>query len=77
MSMSAQLFTLSDSDPIDCSLSMGFPRQERVAISFSRGYSQPRDQMQASSTSCIAGGFFHHLLPPWAIMELLDEHILV
>ena len=39
-------------------LSMGFPRQEIlawVAISFSRGSSQPRDQ---THVSCIAGTLF-------------------
>ena len=50
-------------DPMDCIAyqappSMGFPRQrilEWVAISFSRGYSWPRDQ---TWVSCITGGFF-------------------
>ena len=36
--------------------------QEWVAVSFSRGSSQPRDQTQVS---CIAGGFF----TSWAIRE--------
>ena len=31
---------------------------EWVAISFSRGSSQPRNQTQVSCVSCIAGGFF-------------------
>ena len=46
-------------DPMDWSLptpqSMGFPRQEWVAISFSRGYSQSMDWIQVS---CLAGWFF-------------------
>ena len=33
---------------------------ERVAISFSRESSQPRDQTQISCVSCIAGRFFTH-----------------
>ena len=37
----------------------------RVAISFSRGSSWPRDQTQVSYVSCIAGGFF----TCWAIWE--------
>ena len=47
---------------------MGFSRQVHgilqarilgwVAVSFSRGSSQPRDQTQASCVSCIAGRFF-------------------
>ena len=52
-------------DPMDCSrhspLSMGFPRQEYwewVAISSSRGSSQPRDWTWVCCISCIAGGFF-------------------
>ena len=44
-------------------LSMGFSRQESVAISFSRGSSQPRGQTQVS---CIAGRFF----PDWATRDL-------
>ena len=32
--------------------------QEWVAISFSRGSSQPRDQICVSGVSCIAGRFF-------------------
>ena len=46
-------------------LSMGFPRQEYwswVAISFSRGPFQPRDQIQVS---CIASRFFAN----WATRE--------
>ena len=31
---------------------------EWVAISFSRGYSQPRDRTSISCSFCIAGGFF-------------------
>ena len=42
----------------------GSPRiLEWVAISFSRGFSQPRDQIHISCVSCIAGRFFTH----WAI----------
>ena len=33
---------------------------EWVAISSSRGSSQPRDQIHISCVSCIAGGFFTH-----------------
>ena len=37
----------------------GSPRiLEWVAISFSRGYSQPRDRTSISGSFCIAGGFF-------------------
>ena len=45
-------------------LSVGFSRQEycmlssRVAMTFSRGSFQPRDQTSVSCVSCIAGGFF-------------------
>ena len=42
-------WTVACQDP----LSMGFPRHEY--ISFSRGYSRPRDWTQVS---CLAGGFF-------------------
>ena len=49
-------------DPMDCSLSDSSVHEifqarilEWVAISFSRGSSQPRDQTQVS---CIAGRFF-------------------
>ena len=49
-------------DPMDCSLSGSFVHgilqariQEWVAISFSRGSSQPRDRIRVS---CIAGGGF-------------------
>ena len=49
-------------DPMDCSLPgssvHGIPQArllEWVAVPFSRGSSQPRDQTQVS---CIAGGFF-------------------
>ena len=49
-------------DPVDCSLSGSFVHGilqarilEWIAIPFSRGSSQPRDQTQASH---IAGGFF-------------------
>ena len=40
--------------------SVGFSWQEycRVAISSSRGSSQPRDRTQVTCISCIAGGFF-------------------
>ena len=54
-------------DPMDCSLpgsSVHGILQARilewVAISFSRGSSQPRDQTRVS---CIAGRFFNHLNP--------------
>ena len=40
---------------------------EQVAISFSRGSSQPRDQTHICCVSCIAGRFFTH----WAIREAL------
>ena len=35
---------------------------EEVAISFSRGSSQPRDWTQVSCLSCMAGGFFSHCI---------------
>ena len=47
-------------------LSMGFFQArilEWVAISFSRGASQPRDPTHISQVSCIAGGFFTTELP--------------
>ena len=49
-------------------MSIGFSRQEywsRVAISFSRVFSQPRDRTQVS---CTAGRFFTN----WATREDLD-----
>ena len=56
--------------PMDCSLSGSFIHgifqarmQKWVAISFSRGSSQPRDWTCVSCVSCIAGGFFTY----WAI----------
>ena len=52
-------------DPMDCSLSgssiHGFPQArvlEWIAISFSRGSSQPRNR---TWVSCIAGRHFYHL----------------
>ena len=45
-------------DPVDCSLPGSFVQakiQVQVAVPFSRGSSQPRDQIQVSH---IAGGFF-------------------
>ena len=45
-------------------LSSGFPRQEWVAISLSRGSSQSRDQI---CVSCIGRWIFHH----WATKEAL------
>ena len=47
--------------------SMGFSRQEWVAISFSRGSSWPRDQTQVS---CIAGRYF----TLWATRRFLNMH---
>ena len=44
-------------------LSMGFPKAripEWVAISSSRGSTQPSNWTLISCVSCIAGGFFHH-----------------
>ena len=38
---------------------------EWVAMSYSRGSSQPRDRTHVSCVSCIAGGFFTH----WATRE--------
>ena len=49
-------------DPLNCSLPGTSVREisqarilEQVAISFSRGSSQPRDQTRASGVSCTAG----------------------
>ena len=50
-----QLFVTPWIAACQASLSVGFSRQECVAISFSRGSFQPRDQTQVS---CIAGRFF-------------------
>ena len=54
-------------DPTDCSLPGSsvhglFQARilERVAISFSRASSRPRDRTHFSWVSCIAGGFFTH-----------------
>ena len=61
----ARLVMSDYGDPMDCSLP-GFsvhgllqPRiLEWVAISFSRGSSQPRDQTHMSMSPALAGGFF-------------------
>ena len=52
-------------DPMDCSLPGSSvhgilqPRiLEWVAVSFSRGSSQPRDQTRMSMSPALAGGFF-------------------
>ena len=48
---------------VGSSLSIGFPRPrilEWIAVSFSRGSSQPRDPTRVSGVSCIASGFFTH-----------------
>ena len=73
-SVSQQCLTLCD--PLDCSLpgsSVHGIFQARilewVAISFSRGSSQPRDWTHVSCISCIAGGFFTH----WAIGEAQQD----
>ena len=54
-------------NPMDCSLpgspSMEFPRQEHwsgVAISYSRGSSQPRDQTWVSQVSCTGTWILYH-----------------
>ena len=57
-------------DLVDCLLSMGFLQArilERVAISFSRDSSRPRDRTQVS---CIAGGFF----TDWATREFSTHY---
>ena len=48
---------------------------EWVAISYSRGSSQPRDQTHVPCVSCIAGGFFTRVLPgkPLKIKNSLEE----
>ena len=55
-------------------LSMGFSQLEKllewVAIPFSRGSSQPKDQTQVS---CIAGRFFI----VWATVEALGIHVYI
>ena len=55
-------------DPPDCNLPDALVHGtfqarilERVAISFSRGFSQPRDQTHISCVSYVAGGFSTHL----------------
>ena len=62
-------------DPVDCRLpgsSVHGILQERIlkwiAVSFSRGSSQPRDQ---TTISCLAGGFSYH----WAVREVLWTHM--
>ena len=67
-------------DPLDCSLPsssvLGISQArtlEWVAISFSRGSSQLRDQTHVSCVSCIAGRFFTH----WAISEATDCSLLI
>ena len=49
-------------DPLDSSVPGILQARilERVAISFSRGSSQARDQTYVSYVSCIAGRFFTH-----------------
>ena len=63
-------------DPLDysppCPSVHGIPQArilEGVAIFFSRGSSQPRDQTHVSCVSCMAGGFF----TCWAIRDLLSR----
>ena len=65
-----QLFATPWTVDYQASLSMGFSRQEywSVAISFSRGSSQPRDRTQVS---CIAGRRF----TLWATREALKWSI--
>ena len=72
MYVCARVLTLTLCDPMDGSLpgsSVHGIFQARilewVSISFSRGYSQLRDWIHISCSSCIAGGFFTH----WAIRE--------
>ena len=68
---------MSDSlDPTDCSLPASSVHeilqsriQEWVAISFSRGSSQPRDGIQAFSISCIVRQVLYHCVTweaPWS-----------
>ena len=68
-------------DPMDCSLpgsSVHGILQSRilewVAISFSRGSSQPRDWTSISYVSCIGRGVlycYHHLGNPWRILSMV------
>ena len=66
-------------DPLDCS-PPGSSVQgifqarilERVAISYSRGSSWPRDQTRASCTSCLAGGFFTSKPPGKPNMTIMN-----
>ena len=62
-------------DPMDCSLSgssvhgiFAGKNTEWVAMPFSRGSSQHRDQSHVSCVFCIAGGFLTH----WGIREAQD-----
>ena len=57
--------------PIDCSLSislpMGFSRQEYwsgLPFSYSRRFSQPRDETRVSCISCIGSQILYHYAPP-------------
>ena len=65
-------------DPTDCNLPGSsvdgiFQTRllERLAISFSRGSSPPRDRTCISCVSCIPDGFFTH----WAVREALHLHV--
>jgi len=69
-------------DPMDCSppgSSVHGILQARtlewVAISSSRGSSQPREQTQVSCVSCIAGGFFT-AEPPRKRLFVFSTHVL-
>ena len=65
-------------NPMNCSLPgssvHGFLQAnilEWVAVAFSRGSSQPKNQTHFSCISCIAGGFF----TKWATWETQNYHI--
>ena len=64
-------------NPVDCSPPGSFVHRilqarilDWVAIPSFRGSSQPRDRVQVSYVSCIAGRFFIR----WAIREAQDQH---
>ena len=56
----ARLFVTPWTAAHQTSLSKRFPRQEWVAISFSRGFSKPRDQTQVSCISCFGRQILYH-----------------
>ena len=76
---------MPDCDPVNCS-PPGFPVHgisqaripEKVAISFSRRSSQPRDQALSPESPALAGGFDAFIYPSMITTVALDAyHIIV